>query len=1006
MSVILSNICADRTYPKLIARACAALTLLFLAAPAVSAQNLTSVTPTGPYFLPFWNGGSGGNWNDPNNWSESVQFNYDDGSSLTQNLSNFVPAATFDYTTTSFNTGNTVVIDSGQPVIANDSASADLVFIGYNAGGVSSTGLTIQAAGALSDNNGYIGYNTGSTGVVLVTGANAGWTNTNFLLVGTFGNGSLTITNGATVSDFSGPATNAEAGAIGLQPGSNGIATVDGPLSTWTNTGILAIAHLGNGTLTISGGATITDIGTTIGNIVYYAADIGTQAGSLGTVTVTGAGTTWTNNSGGLTVGYEGTGSLIISNGGIVTDATTPGYFSANIGGAAGSNGSVTVTGSGSEFINNTSIVLGDSGNGSLTISDSGAVTSNGGSIGNNAGSNGTVTVTGNGSMWTNTDFLTVGNLGTGNFMIANSGTVTSNSGLIAFGAGSIGTVAVTDVGSTWTIAGNLIVGDSGTGNLTISNGGAVISNSGFIGNFSGSTGTVTVTGNGSTWSDTGILTVGNAGAGSMTIDNGGQVVVTNGLRVLANGTVNVNVGGNLSIGTGGIGAITLNGGVLDLPTNATAYANTLSITDNSTVNLSAASVTLSGVISGNRTLLVTGLSAGRTLSLGASMSQFNGTLSVDDSSQGFVRFNFSGTNSNRGSTTTIFDLGNSQATLTNRNGGGQTYNLGALSGGANTILTGASATGATSSIYSIGALGLDTTFAGSITDNTAGRTVAVTKVGTGTLTLSGANSYSGLTRVNAGTLNILGSMDGTSYSALGGTLAIGASNLLPSTATVSVTNATFSAGSYNQTLSNLNVTNGTVSGNGLLTITSGLNGTGNITPDLLLNPGAVLTPGNGIATLNVGNLTWGGSNDGSATMKYTLSTINNSSSLLNATGAFIKGAGSNFIFDFQDTGFFDGLGDESSTYTLITSSSILANTGFTLAQFSAINVGANGADTASGYFIFGNGGTSLEFIALPEPATSGLWFGLALMGIGLLRFKGKTIARSSSRCCRSSPQS
>ena len=83
------------------------------------------------------------------------------------------------------------------------------------------------------------------------------------------------------------------------------------PGSIWTNgttaTG-LNIGSSGTGTLTIADGGKVI-------NIASASANIGNSAGSLGTVTVTGAGSTWTNSSA-VVVGREGSGTLTIQDGG------------------------------------------------------------------------------------------------------------------------------------------------------------------------------------------------------------------------------------------------------------------------------------------------------------------------------------------------------------------------------------------------------------------------------------------------------------------------------------------------------------------------------------------------------------------------------------------------------------------------------------------------------------------------------------------------------------------
>src|SRR5262249_42545611 len=59
-----------------------------------------------------------------------------------------------------------------------------------------------------------------------------------------------------------------------------------------------------------------------------------------------------------------------------------------------------------------------------------------------------------------------------------------------------------------------------------------------------------------------------------------------------------------------------------------------------------------------------------------------------------------------------------------------------------------------TTAVVSIGALNTSTTFSGAMVANGT-QLIAVTKVGTGTLTLSGANTYTGATTITAGALSM-----------------------------------------------------------------------------------------------------------------------------------------------------------------------------------------------------------------------------------------------------------
>lgn len=116
---------------------------------------------------------------------------------------------------------------------------------------------------------------------------------------------------------------------------------------TWNVGGDLSIGITGSGARTLEAGGTVN-------NTFSY---LGDQAGSTGTVTITGG--TWANSIF-LAVGNTGTENLLV-NGGTVTNTT--GY----LGRERGSVGSATV--SSGTWNNSSAIIVGYFGNGALTIS-------------------------------------------------------------------------------------------------------------------------------------------------------------------------------------------------------------------------------------------------------------------------------------------------------------------------------------------------------------------------------------------------------------------------------------------------------------------------------------------------------------------------------------------------------------------------------------------------------------------------------------------------------------
>ncbi|MHC4405979.1 MAG: hypothetical protein ACYTG0_40595, partial [Planctomycetota bacterium] len=330
-------------------------------------------------------------------------------------------------------------------------------------------------------------------------------------------------------------------------PGSCVTVTVDGKGSRWFNAGELLVGFPGTASFNVSNG----------GRAESIAAIIAENPGSEGNVTVTGGNSEW-EILGSVRVGPGGLGSLDVENGGFVNCAE------ASIGEEGGpGSGSVTVTGEESDLD-----VLGliDVAAGELIITDGGFVFCQEGVIGfEEAGSSVVVTgvgpVTQEPSTWINTLSLDVGLFGPGSLDVTEGGFVMSGTGILGLFGGSSGTVNVDGAGSSWLNVSDLYVGELGSGLLVISNGGSVSSTAGFVSGFAGSDGTAILTGPGSTWTNLASLAIGNFGTGSLTVSDGGtvaapQITISNtgeahGDGVLAGNVSNSGVAGpGLSIGT------------------------------------------------------------------------------------------------------------------------------------------------------------------------------------------------------------------------------------------------------------------------------------------------------------------------------------------------------------------------------------------------------------------------------------------------------------------------
>lgn len=480
-----------------------------------------------------WSGAVSSDWFDPANWG--------DGAGAVP-----VPGANVHISTS---VPHPAVINGGS------------VSIGYFWVGRQGSGdLTAINGARLASGDTRVGNDAGAQGIVRIDGPGSHWTvgQGGTVLIGNAGTGSVAVTGGGTV---------ASTGRllIGREPSGQGSIQVDGADSTWSHVGNLQIGDQGTGTLHVgSGGAFSSDH-----------AILGGAASAVGSATVIGEDSRWTSTDE-ILVGAAGKGSLAIDGGGSVTSKA------GTIGLLAGSQGAVTIDGAGSSWsldYRDSPITVGGAGIGTLAITDGGSLATRASNslIGDQAGAQGTVTVSGPGSNWTHTGLseFRIGNGGTGELLIGAGGTVTNSQASIGQAEGSSGKVAVSGPDSTWTMLNYLNVGNYGTAELLVDGGGTVRAGHSIVANASGSQGAVTVSGAGSLWS-VASLSVGNFGNGTLDVTSGGTVVsplasIASGYdtrgSVSVTGTGSLwDIDGPLSVGDGSHGTLLIaDGGAVDI---------------------------------------------------------------------------------------------------------------------------------------------------------------------------------------------------------------------------------------------------------------------------------------------------------------------------------------------------------------------------------------------------------------------------------------------------------
>jgi len=622
------------------------------------------------------------------------------------------------------------------------------------------------------------------------------WVNSGDLNVGFDGTGALNVSGGSVTNSF---------GYLGYYASSVGTATVSS--GTWANSGNLTVGVSGTGTLNLNGGL------VTVG----------------GTLSQGGAGTINLNSGGMLQIGVGGTTGVLsvptlANNGTLIFNRSDASTYSGSISGTGAvtkaGNGTLTLSANngytgrtqvngGTLALNNTNALAGTGtisfGGGSLQYSASNTrdysakILYSGSAIAIDTNGQNVTFATGLGS--SNTGGLTKTGLGTL--------TLTASNGYTGGTTISSGTLQVGNGGTTGSIDGNVVNNAMLMFNrsdaLTYS---GEISGSGGLRNL-GST-TLTLSGSngytGVTNIATGFLVLNNtnalAGTGTISFTGGGTLrysasntvdysakILSNGIQIkidtngqnvtFASGLAASNTGGlrksgggtlTLSASNGYTGDTVVSGGTLALNnTNALAGSGTISFgggtlqySASNTVDYSAKilnssvisidtnsqSVTFAtGLAASNRGLMKEGLG---TLTLSAS-NGFTGRTQVNG---GTLALN--NTSALAGSGTLSFGGGSLQYSASNT----VDYSSKILSSG---------------SAISIDTNGQNATFA---TGLAASNTGGLTKLGNGTLTLSGSSSYTGATAVNGGKLLVNGQLDNTA-------VAVNASGLISGSGTI-----------------------------------------------------------------------------------------------------------------------------------------------------------------------------------------------------------------------------
>lgn len=426
--------------------------------------------------------------------------------------------------------GTLNIIGPNSAVIVED------LFVGESGAGH----LMISAGGRMDGSLGttpdaFVAQAADSTGDVTVNGDGSQWQAAR-IEIGNLGTATLSVEAGGLVRSNSNDMTLGDAGGSG-RVAVFGSGTNASRLETAND---LYVGNIGLGQLFI--GQDLTGTANGAGELsVGSDLRIGANAANAmdNTVVLDGANVSATVADV-VFAGELGKGTLEIRSGATLAAARP------RIGSSAGADGTLLVTGAGSQLSATTNFIVATNGTGHATISDSGVLVTNGDSwIGYQGDGDGTLIVdaatvnigagnSGNFFIGGRNDVANAG--GSGSVTVQNGGLLTSALDTIVGGNGtSSGSLTVTGVGSVADFSdngpGNTIndittIGSVGGGEVDVLAGGRLDAEAIWLNSTSGNAQTVdlTVDGAGSTVNIDGAFVVGNQGRGAATISAAGQV--------------------------------------------------------------------------------------------------------------------------------------------------------------------------------------------------------------------------------------------------------------------------------------------------------------------------------------------------------------------------------------------------------------------------------------------------------------------------------------------------